>query len=173
MDWKRSGITWSVNGRQVRTYSIDDPLTSSSNAPGEKYFPSTPSQVQLGVWDGTWLIITIGGGDPSPGVSAWAGGKVPWNGNPSFAANFEYVDIQCYDNNDNPVPKWPNTDDNPVFMTAPESQPTSANNPADARRGSDGSGNSIQVSIGPLQVRNLFHYRLYLPCRLQAVVPLN
>jgi hypothetical protein len=50
---------------------------------GHRWFPTTPSRVQMAVWDG--------------GGSEWSGGKIPWNGQNAFEALYEYVEIKCYD----------------------------------------------------------------------------
>ncbi|EFP91335.1 hypothetical protein PGT21_032549 [Puccinia graminis f. sp. tritici] len=63
VDWSPSGITWSVDGRPVRTLTPDQTLHN-----GQRHYPSARSRIQLGLWDAS-----------SPeGTSDWAHGPVPW-----------------------------------------------------------------------------------------------
>ena len=127
IDWNSQRIIWSVNGNPLRTYALSDPSTvTSMTPPGERSYPSSPAQIQIGVWDG--------GSSPSTGTSQWAGGPVPWASNPSLSAVYESITIQCYDASDNPVPKWPVDARNPDIMTAPPNQTTSADKPNQGMR---------------------------------------
>jgi beta-glucanase (GH16 family) len=100
IDWKSTSIQFSVDGKVQRTYLKNSPnAISPKTPPGHRWFPNTPSKVQISVWDTT--------GSP-PGTQAWAGGPIPWNNMPSkLYAYYEYIDIQCYNNKDQPVYKWP------------------------------------------------------------------
>lgn len=100
IDWKSTSIQFAVDGQIQRTY-----LKNSSEAispmtpPNQRWFPNTPSKIQISVWDTT--------GSPK-GTQAWAGGPIPWNRMPSkLYAYYEYVDVQCYNDKDQPVYKWP------------------------------------------------------------------
>ena len=58
------------------------------------------------------------------GTAQWAGGPIPWqsvSGN-SIVTSYANIDVQCYDSNNRPVPKWPLTA--PDYKTASPSQPT-------------------------------------------------
>lgn len=98
IDWKSNEILWQVDGVTVRTLSREN-STSPLTPPGERWFPSTPSQIQLGIWDA--------GSSKDNGTVRWAGGPIPWDTNPAVAAQYEYLEIQCYDDKNQPVPVWP------------------------------------------------------------------
>ncbi|KAI8900632.1 concanavalin A-like lectin/glucanase domain-containing protein [Globomyces pollinis-pini] len=91
IDWKRTSITWSLDGKVVRTLNKAESFSKLN--PKQTWFPDTPSILQFAVWQA----------DGSPG---WAG--VPnWAGQTEKLANFENVNIQCYDESDKPVPFFP------------------------------------------------------------------
>ena len=121
--------------------------------------PSSPSQIQIGVWDGGsnllfCLFTNISLIDsPQPGVSQWAGGPVPWASNPPLSASYESLTIQCYDNNDQAVSKWPLDAQNPDILPSQPNQPTSAPKPNSVNgiASSDGSSGSVQsIAIQPV-----------------------
>lgn len=66
---------------------------------GERWFPSTPSKIQIGVWDG--------GSSENEGTKRWAGGPINWGDETSYYATYKSIDIQCYDDNDTSVASWP------------------------------------------------------------------
>lgn len=77
-----------------------------------------------------------------------AGGPIPWpQGVNSLPATYEYISIQCYNDRNEPVPKWPNVDSNPVSKSAPASQPTSAAQANAAREGNGGNGAAAAIVI--------------------------
>jgi beta-glucanase (GH16 family) len=49
IDWKHKNITFLVDDKMVRVYSIDDPLTNSQYYPGRKFFPDRPAKIQFAV----------------------------------------------------------------------------------------------------------------------------
>ncbi|KIX04468.1 uncharacterized protein Z518_05336 [Rhinocladiella mackenziei CBS 650.93] len=91
IDWTPDTITWSIDGKQVRTLDRE----STWNATANRYsYPQTPSRVQLSLWPG---------GLPSNGEGTieWAGGLVQWDSpymtNGYYYAAFDEVSIECYD----------------------------------------------------------------------------
>ncbi len=100
IDWKSTSIQFSVDGKIQRTYLKNSTeAISPMTPPNQRWFPNTASNIQISVWDTT---------GSAPGTQAWAGGPIPWNRMPSkLYAYYEYVDIQCYNNKDQPVYKWP------------------------------------------------------------------
>jgi beta-glucanase (GH16 family) len=100
IDWKSTSIQFSVDGKIQRTYLKNSPeAISPLTPPNQRWFPNTPSKIQISVWDTT---------GSAPGTQAWAGGPIPWNRMPSkLYAYYEYVDIQCYNDKDQVVYKWP------------------------------------------------------------------
>ncbi|KAH6567101.1 hypothetical protein BASA50_011271 [Batrachochytrium salamandrivorans] len=116
IDWKHNTLSWGIDGTILRTLNKQTSI-SPLTPPGERWFPSTPSLVQISVWDG--------GSSPNAGTANWAGGPIPWGSQTALSALYEYIDIQCYNDNDLPVPKWPANDANPNFAVAPATQPTS------------------------------------------------
>lgn len=98
LDWKRDTLTWLVDGIPARTLFRAN-STSPMTPPGERWYPSTPSQIQISVWDG--------GSSENKGTSVWAGGPINWGNSTSFYASYKSIDIQCYDDKDMPVRSWP------------------------------------------------------------------
>ncbi|KAK5055132.1 hypothetical protein LTR84_012880 [Exophiala bonariae] len=91
IDWQPDTITWSIDGKVVRTLDRD----STWNATANRYsFPQTPSRVQLSLWPGG--LPTNG-----EGTIEWAGGLVEWDSqymtNGYYYAAFDSVSVQCYD----------------------------------------------------------------------------
>ncbi|OAJ37148.1 hypothetical protein BDEG_21211 [Batrachochytrium dendrobatidis JEL423] len=141
IDWKHDTLSWGIDGKILRTLNKNTSV-SPLTPPGEKWYPSTPSLIQISVWDG--------GASPNAGTSNWAGGPIPWGSQTVLSATYEYIDIQCYDDNDQPVPKWPASAANPDLASAPASQPTS-NAPLPPKSGggtnSGGSNSAGGVSV--------------------------
>ena len=98
IDWRSDRIIWSLNG-QIKRIVYKEQSYSRTIPSNERWFPSTPSQIQMAVWDG--------GNSPDTGTSKWAGGPVPWGNHNHFTAHYEYIDIQCYNDRDQPVDSWP------------------------------------------------------------------
>ncbi|KAI9340656.1 concanavalin A-like lectin/glucanase domain-containing protein [Zopfochytrium polystomum] len=98
IDWNRERIVWSIDGTAVRTYEKANSYETSVNG---YYYPSTPSLVQLGSWDG--------GDSSSAGTASWAGGPVSFGSNDYLETAYGPLTIQCYDDNDKPVDMWPVT----------------------------------------------------------------
>jgi beta-glucanase (GH16 family) len=91
IDWQPDTITWSIDGKVVRTLDRE----STWNATSNRYsYPQTPCQVQLSLWPA---------GLPSNGEGTieWGGGLVTWDSpymvNGYYYAAFESVEINCYD----------------------------------------------------------------------------
>ncbi|KAH6572094.1 hypothetical protein BASA61_005058 [Batrachochytrium salamandrivorans] len=104
MDWKHDTLTWEMDGEVRRTLNRLN-STSPMTPEGEHWYPTTASRVQISVWDG--------GASGNKGTSDWAGGKIPWGSQAVLSAKYDWIDIQCYDNEDQPVPKWPIDSFNP------------------------------------------------------------
>lgn len=111
IDWRHDKLTWLINDVAVRiVYKFNS--TSPMTPPEERWFPSTPSQIQISIW---------GGGDsPDWGTSDWSGGPIHWGSNQQYFATYNNLSIQCYDDEDNPVSSWPNTFET-VSITYPAS----------------------------------------------------
>ncbi|KAH6559913.1 hypothetical protein BASA50_009003 [Batrachochytrium salamandrivorans] len=97
IDWRSDRIEWGVDGKVMKTL-----LKSESKAalpgnlkPGEAWFPETPSRVQISVWDGSFGA-----------QRQWAGGPIPWSDRTQISVPFEWLQIQCYDDQDRPVGRW-------------------------------------------------------------------
>ncbi|KAK6386942.1 putative glycosidase CRH2 [Exophiala oligosperma] len=90
IDWQPDTITWSIDGKVVRTLNREDTWNATAN----RYsYPQTPCRVQLSLWPGG--LSTNG-----EGTIQWAGGLVQWNSpymeNGYYYATFDEVSIQCY-----------------------------------------------------------------------------
>ncbi|KAJ8324732.1 hypothetical protein BDV3_004863 [Batrachochytrium dendrobatidis] len=94
IDWKNDRILWQVDGRTVKTLlKSESHGQPGSLPPGEFWFPESASRVQVSIWDGT----TQG---------SWTGGPIQYDQNGIVSSVYEYIDIQCYDDNMNPVSTW-------------------------------------------------------------------
>ncbi|KAJ1566332.1 hypothetical protein HK405_010216 [Cladochytrium tenue] len=96
IDWNSQRIEWSIDGTVVRTFAKSDSYDSSVS---DYYYPSTPSIVQIGAWDG--------GDSSSSGTSEWAGGPVSWGDNTYLETLYGPLTVQCYNDKDEPVAMWP------------------------------------------------------------------
>ncbi|KAF7512639.1 hypothetical protein GJ744_000900 [Endocarpon pusillum] len=90
IDWTPDHITWSIDGKQVRTKQKSDTWNATSN----RYdYPQTPARVQLSLWPAG--LPTNG-----EGTISWGGGLVDWNSkyvtNGYYYATFSEVKMQCY-----------------------------------------------------------------------------
>jgi hypothetical protein len=94
IDWRSDAISWSVDGKTVRTYKNDQNAVSPMTPKGERWYPTEESQIQIAVWDGI-------------GVPAWTGAPIPWGQNTKYSAEYEWIDVQCYNDKNQIVPKWP------------------------------------------------------------------
>ncbi|KAI8900285.1 glycosyl hydrolases family 16-domain-containing protein [Globomyces pollinis-pini] len=126
IDWKSDVITWLIDGKSVREHRKNGPEANSlaDKQRGRPWYPTSPSLVQLSVKDGQG--------------AKWTGGQIPWTKDmASTSINVEYLDIQCYNDLNIEVPRWPITKSNssPIKATstalvsstssAAASQPTS------------------------------------------------
>jgi beta-glucanase (GH16 family) len=91
IDWQPDSITWSIDGKSIRTLNRDDTWNATAN----RYsYPQTPARLQLSLWPA---------GLPSnaQGTINWAGGEIDWNSpymqNGYYYASFDSVNIECYD----------------------------------------------------------------------------
>jgi hypothetical protein len=91
IDWQPDSITWSIDGKVVRTLDREDTWNATAN---RYYYPQTPCQVQLSLWPGG--LPTNG-----EGTIEWAGGLVEWDSpymtNGYYYAQFDSVSVECYD----------------------------------------------------------------------------
>jgi len=89
IDWQPDQLTWSIDGKVVRTLKKSD----TTGSDGVAHYPSTPSRVQLSIWPAG---IT---GTPE-GTLTWAGGMIDWNDPDYKAAGHFYalvnkVSVKC------------------------------------------------------------------------------
>ncbi|KAG9783052.1 glycoside hydrolase family 16 protein, partial [Aureobasidium melanogenum] len=91
IDWQPDTITWSIDGKVVRTLNREDTWNATAN----RYsYPQTPARVQLSLWPG-------GLASNGQGTIDWAGGLVQWDSpymtNGYYYATFDEVSVECYD----------------------------------------------------------------------------
>jgi hypothetical protein len=137
IDWKSDSISFSLNDALQRVYFRNSSEADSNHVPGRKFFPDRAGKVQFAVW--------------SEKTNAWAGGAPTWpDAHKNATAFFEYIDIQCYNDRDEPVPKWPLTADNPDPRPSIRFQPTRGVNAAIPREAAPGFNGIIQdPSLSP------------------------
>ncbi|KAI8913204.1 concanavalin A-like lectin/glucanase domain-containing protein [Gorgonomyces haynaldii] len=100
IDWRSDYIAWYIDNQLVRTYKNDANAVSKTGLlkPGERWYPNTPSQIQIAFWDAC---------KDKNGPCSWAGGQYPKSSPQTLKGSFDYIDIQCYDDKNNIVDKWP------------------------------------------------------------------
>jgi beta-glucanase (GH16 family) len=89
IDWQPDQLTWSIDGKIVRTLKKSDTIGSD----GVPHYPSTPSRVQLSIWP-------AGIAGTPQGTVTWAGGMINWNDADyksagHFYASVNKVTIKC------------------------------------------------------------------------------
>jgi len=91
LDWKPESLTWSVDGKDLRTKKKSETWNSTSN---RFDYPQTPSRVMLSLWP-------AGLPTNAKGTVDWAGGLIDWNSdymqNGAYLAQVQKVNVQCYD----------------------------------------------------------------------------
>ncbi|KAI8847358.1 concanavalin A-like lectin/glucanase domain-containing protein [Chytridium lagenaria] len=123
IDWNSERIQWYIDDTLIRTYTRAESLYDGElEGKGERFYPSTPSMIQFGAWNG--------GDSTSPGLSSWAGGPVPWGDRTFFEAEFGPLNVQCYDDKNRPVPMWPVAGNRGRTEPTPQPSPTVSLAPA-------------------------------------------
>ena len=91
IDWKPDSITWSIDGKLLRTVQKKETFNTTTN---RFHYPQTPARVQLSLWPA---------GSPAngEGTITWAGGLVEWDSedvkaNGYYYAMFKEVTVECY-----------------------------------------------------------------------------
>ncbi|KAK7537533.1 cell wall glucanase [Phyllosticta citribraziliensis] len=93
IDWQPDTLTWSIDGKVVRTLKKSDTWNATT---GSFMYPQTPSRVQLSLWP-------AGLASNGKGTIEWAGGLINWSaGSPAMQNGYYYasvssVDVTCYD----------------------------------------------------------------------------
>ncbi|KAI9313220.1 concanavalin A-like lectin/glucanase domain-containing protein [Dichotomocladium elegans] len=81
IDWSPDRIIWSIDGQPVRTLNKAD----TCEANGVCKYPTQPSRIQLGLWDGS----------TEPGTAQWAWGPIDWSKHDSITAYIKSVESEC------------------------------------------------------------------------------
>lgn len=124
IDWKKDEIQFLIDDVLVRSYLKNSTQADSVESKTRRFFPDRAAKVQFALW--------------SEANNTWAGGAAEFPpGTDTAVAQFQYVDIQCYNDNDQPVPQWPLTDLNPPF------KPTIPNQPVEGVNG------KVSLEAGP------------------------
>jgi Glycosyl hydrolases family 16 len=114
IDWKRESIAFLIDNKLVRTYyknqSTANPTREQDPSQLHRFFPNRAMKVQFAMW--------------SDITNNWAGGIPEFPaGQNSATATYDFVDIQCYNDKDEPVPQWP-LENNPARKESLPNQPT-------------------------------------------------
>ena len=112
-DWRSDRIDWLVDGQIVQSIKKSESVSKTGAIAGNgPWFPMNPSRVEFSIWA------------PS---SDWSGGSPDYS-NGEITAKYEYFDIQCYDDGNNPVPKWPANTEGEVGSSNNSNRQTSSQN---------------------------------------------
>lgn len=91
IDWSPDQLTWSIDGKVLRTLKKSDTYNETSS----RYsYPQSPARVQLSLWPA--------GLPTNPkGTIDWAGGEISWDSpymtQGYYYSQFDSVTIDCYD----------------------------------------------------------------------------
>ncbi|KAF8183118.1 glycoside hydrolase family 16 protein [Pholiota molesta] len=91
IDWQPDALTFSIDGKVVRTVKKTDTL----DANGVADYPTTPARIQFSLWP-------AGINGTAPGTIEWAGGMINWS-DPDYVAAGQFyalvqsVSIKCAD----------------------------------------------------------------------------
>ncbi|KAI9704991.1 MAG: hypothetical protein M1836_006771 [Candelina mexicana] len=91
IDWTPEKITWSIDGKQLRSQTKAETWNATSN---QYHYPQTPARIQLSLWP-------AGGASNAKGTVDWAGGQIDWNSQDMQKYHYYYalvsdVNVQCY-----------------------------------------------------------------------------
>ncbi len=91
IDWTPEKITWSIDGKEMRTQSKSETWNETSN---QYHYPQTPARIQLSLWP-------AGGATNAKGTVDWAGGLIDWSSQDMQKYNYYYalvsdISVQCY-----------------------------------------------------------------------------
>lgn len=111
IEWKRNTITFSLNDKVLRTYNKNGPEANSAFLPGTRFFPDRPQKIQMALW--------------ASATNTWSGGLPVWpDGRKEATSTIQALEVTCYDDNDSPVPKFPQTPANVERFASVPGQPT-------------------------------------------------
>ena len=89
IDWQPEELTWSIDGKVVRSVKKSDTVDSA----GVAHYPSTPARIQFSIWP-------AGIPESAPGTVEWAGGMINWQ-DPDYVAAGQFyalvrsVNVEC------------------------------------------------------------------------------
>lgn len=90
LDWQHDSLTWSIDGKVLRTLNRADTVDST----GKAKYPQTPSRVMISLWP-------AGLASNGQGTVDWAGGLIDWNSNMMqngyYYAQLREVKVECAD----------------------------------------------------------------------------
>lgn len=91
IDWQPDYISWSIDGKVMRTKNRNDTYNSTTQ---QYHFPQTPARIQLSLWP-------AGLASNGQGTIEWSGGLVNWDSsamqNGYYYAMIKEVKVECYD----------------------------------------------------------------------------
>jgi hypothetical protein len=91
IDWKEDTLTWSIDGKDMRTLERESTWNKTS---GRFDYPQTPARIMLSLWP-------AGLSTNAKGTVDWAGGEIDWDSpymqNGYYFARFQEVTVECYD----------------------------------------------------------------------------
>ncbi|KAH6575234.1 hypothetical protein BASA60_005128 [Batrachochytrium salamandrivorans] len=94
IEWRNDRIVWSVDGRVVKTLNkAESRGLPGSLPPGQFWFPESASRIQVSIWDGTTQ-------------ANWAGGPIQFNPSNTVSSVYEWLEVQCYNDDMQPVSTW-------------------------------------------------------------------
>lgn len=92
LNWTPDFITWTVDGKVIRTLEKDKTWNETSQSYS---FPQTPARMQLSLWP-------AGQASNANGTKEWAGGEIDWDSEDIKEAGYYYakvgeINVECYD----------------------------------------------------------------------------
>ncbi|CAO3592776.1 unnamed protein product [Absidia cylindrospora] len=79
IDWSPESIKWYIDGKQVREQTKENTKVN-----GQARYPTSPAQIQIGLWDGS----------KAAGTAAWAQGPIKWS-DKEISAYVKDIIVEC------------------------------------------------------------------------------
>lgn len=95
IDWQPDSLTWSVDGKVLRTKNRNETYNSTT---GQYHYPQSPSRIQLSLWP-------AGASSNAQGTIDWAGGAIDWN-SPYMQNGYYYAMVKDIVSDTSKMRRW-------------------------------------------------------------------